>query len=639
MSAIKTLNEVFGYEQFRSGQGEVVQSLLDGSSTLAIFPTGAGKSICYQVPALMLEGLTLVVSPLMALMKDQVEFLKNKGVDAAKLDSSLTQDEYKEVIGKIRSRNLKVLFVSPERFNNEFFRSLLLEIDISLFVIDEAHCISEWGHNFRPDYLKLAKYAKTFNAQRVLCLTATANEGVEKDIVKKFNIKESSCFRRSAYRKNLNLNVLHVDSHLRNSKLVDLLTEKKNEASIIYVTLQKTAEEVTNFLKENGIEANFYHAGLDSEVREDIQNKFMSSELNVIVATIAFGMGIDKSNIRNVIHYNLPKSIENYYQEIGRAGRDGKKSDCYLLLSEEDIPTLETFAIGDFPEKDLVEKLLIDILEQDEKFALKLTGFANSHDMKQIVVKTILTQLELKGHIEELTPVYSKASFKYLKTKTEIVNLFPSEKRDFLKTFLSYGDEKKIWTYIEIDKVIEKMGIDRKKVIDVLDFLDQKSLIELKMSNLINQFRFLDKKKSLSEKESLIEDVCQTTDSHLEKQLNRITDLIGFFTNEKCIHNSIASYFETPLEGSCGHCSFCISGAGIVLKDYVDKEVSFNINDVLSDLNGHQHIIMSHSRVSKYLLGIKTPYMTKNKLTKTKSFSSLNGTSWARVFNFVQTNL
>lgn len=625
------MNRVYGYREFRDGQEDVINSLVDGNSTLAIFPTGAGKSMCYQVPALLFDGLTLVVSPLMALMKDQVDYLHSKGVEAAKLDSSLTLDEYREVIFKVRNNRMKILFVSPERFNNEIFRSLLGDVKISMFAIDEAHCISEWGHNFRPDYLKLAKYARTFEAERVLCLTATANEAVQNDIVSKFDIHPSSSFRRSAYRENLNLSVLSVREEDKLAKVLEIVSGKNGEATIVYVTLQKSAEAVAGYLKSGGVNAEFYHAGLESSSRESIQNKFMNAKDCVIVATIAFGMGIDKSDIRNVIHYNLPKSIEGYYQEIGRAGRDGVSSDCILFLSQGDIPALEGFAIGDFPEQDLIEKLMKELFTFDEEFTLKLGSFSNRHDIRQIVVKTILTQLELKGHLEELTPVYSSAQFKYLLEKEKVLKKFPTDKREFLGKLLDYGTHKRVWVSIDIERVEKGMEITRKKVLDVLDFLDREGLIELKMSNLINRYRFVNHSSTLSQCQNLINDICDTTQWHLEKQLSRINELVAFFTGDGCIHQSIARYFVTPLIQSCGHCSYCISGKSVKLHDSIAPHIDLNIGDVKEALSDHPHIIDSASRLSKYLLGIRSPYISRNKLSNQKYFGVLEGREWSDV--------
>jgi len=308
-----TLKQFFGYDSFRDGQEAVIKYLLDGKSAAAVFPTGGGKSLCYQLPALVLSGLTLVVSPLIALMKDQIDALEKRGIKAARLDSSLSLEEYRQVMDDIRTGELQLLYVAPERFNNERFRASLNNIEISLFAVDEAHCISEWGHNFRPDYLKLVEFARACGAQRLLALTATATKDVLKDICTQFDIA-SDCA--------INL---------------ELFQSSEPGPSIVYVTLQKTAEYVAALLVKNGINARHYHAGMKDDQRAEVQDWFIQSDAGIVVATIAFGMGIDKSNIRSVFHYNLPKSLENYSQEIGRAGRDGKLAICHLLACPDDL--------------------------------------------------------------------------------------------------------------------------------------------------------------------------------------------------------------------------------------------------------------------------------------------------------------
>lgn len=313
------LKQQFGFKSFGKGQEEVITKITNNESAIAIFPTGSGKSLCYQLPALILPNLTLVVSPLLALIQDQLDFLHSKNISAVRIDSSLSREEEIKVMKGIKNKEHKILMISVERFKNERFRRFLKEIPISLLVVDEAHCISEWGHNFRPDYLKLPAYQKEFNIEQSLLLTATATPKVIQDMCQKFHISRDNVSVTGFYRSNLNLQVIPVQESEKNKSLVNLLSNKDQEASIVYVTLQKTAEDVAQTLSTKGIQATAYHAGLKTEVREDIQNRFMKGEINCVVATIAFGMGIDKSDIRNVIHYDLPKSIENYSQEIGRA--------------------------------------------------------------------------------------------------------------------------------------------------------------------------------------------------------------------------------------------------------------------------------------------------------------------------------
>ena len=326
-----TLKQYFGFDAFRPGQEAVVSSVLAGRSAAAIFPTGSGKSLCYQVPALHLPHLTLVVSPLLALMQDQVKFLQSKNINAASIDSSVPAHEVQSILQGVRKGEIKILMIAVERLKNERFRRFISDIPISLMVVDEAHCISEWGHNFRPDYLKLPTYQQSFNIKQTLLLTATATPKVIEDMARKFRILPQDIQITGFYRPNLNLQVEGISEQNKLAFLQNWLFHKarfkpvfRNQIrdkkdkdnhiapTIVYVTLQQTAELVAKSLEQAGFHAVAYHAGLDSEKRRLIQTDFMAGYCEIIVATIAFGMGIDKSNIRNVIHYDLPKSIENY---------------------------------------------------------------------------------------------------------------------------------------------------------------------------------------------------------------------------------------------------------------------------------------------------------------------------------------
>ena len=385
------LKEHFGFEQFRDGQEAVIEKLIDGKSVLAIFPTGGGKSLCYQLPALQLDGLTVVISPLIALMKDQLDFLIRKGVPAARLDSTLTKEENRQLFDDLYAGKLKLLYISPERLGNERFIQAISRQKISLLAIDEAHCISEWGHNFRPDYLKIAQLATQLKVERVLALTATATPAVGKDIRKAFKIDPEDEIHTGFYRPNLTLSILSTTANDRNALLLEQIRARPPGATIVYVTLQRTAEDVADFLTQNGQTAVAYHAGLKADDRTTIQDHFMQSPDAVIVATIAFGMGVDKSDIRYVYHYNLPKGLESYSQEIGRAGRDGKPSICEMLASTSDSITLENFSYGDTPEANIVDSFTRHILELGEVFDISEYELSGRFDLRPLVVKTLLT--------------------------------------------------------------------------------------------------------------------------------------------------------------------------------------------------------------------------------------------------------
>src|SRR5438094_6751695 len=359
---LEVLTARFGFDAFRPGQERVVEALLAGRSALAVVPTGAGKSLCYQLPALLLEGMTIVVSPLIALMKDQIDFLQRSGIEAARLDSSLGAAEQRKIFDRLRAGSLKLLYVAPERFNNERFLAQFARARISLFAVDEAHCISEWGHNFRPDYLKLAERARQLGAERVLALTATATPAVVADIRAGFGIEEADAVVTGFYRPNLTLLTTPVAAGGRDERLVERLRERRPGSTIVYVTLQRTSLRVAALLAAAGLPARPYHAGMSAEERDAVQEWWSRSPDAIAVATIAFGMGIDKANVRYVYHYNLPKSLESYSQEIGRAGRDGVESICELFACLDDVPTLENFAYGDTPTRKALTGLVADVL-------------------------------------------------------------------------------------------------------------------------------------------------------------------------------------------------------------------------------------------------------------------------------------
>ncbi|HEU4565494.1 MAG TPA: ATP-dependent DNA helicase RecQ [Gemmatimonadaceae bacterium] len=351
------LREHFGYELFRPGQERAVESMLSGRDTLVVLPTGGGKSLCYQIPALLLPKLTVVVSPLISLMKDQVDALTARGLPAAFINSTLTGNEVADRLARAQRGELKLLYVAPERFDAGNTAERLRGIGVSLLAVDEAHCISEWGHDFRPSYLRMARVREQLGAPPTIALTATATPEVRRDIVEQLRLRNAATVITGFDRRNLHYHVVRTRTEAdKDGALVDALRAREGLA-VVYASTRRAVERITQMLERARIPAVAYHAGLDDEHRHDVQDAFMREEVRVIVATNAFGMGIDKPNVRVVIHHAMPGTLEAYYQEAGRAGRDGGHSDCILLHAFPDRFTHEFFIKGAHPERATVERV------------------------------------------------------------------------------------------------------------------------------------------------------------------------------------------------------------------------------------------------------------------------------------------
>ncbi|WP_456456799.1 DNA helicase RecQ [Nitratifractor sp.] len=336
MTKIEVLKQHFGHESFRPLQERAVDAILQGRDLLMILPTGGGKSLCYQLPTLMMPGVTLVVSPLLALMHDQVTALREQGIAAAMLGSMQSMEEQRDTLDRLRRGELKLLYVAPERLANEYFSRLLETLPINFFVIDEAHCVSEWGHEFRLDYRRLSMLRERFERIPIAAFTATATMEVEQDIAEQLGLRDPLRVRGSLYRKNLTVSARHRLGDGR-GQLLELLAAHRGESGIVYTLSRKQTESLAEFLKNKGHKAAAFHAGLEAQEKRRVYEAFLDDEIETVVATVAFGMGIDKSNIRYVAHMSLPKSVENYYQEIGRAGRDGLEAETLLLFGAQDL--------------------------------------------------------------------------------------------------------------------------------------------------------------------------------------------------------------------------------------------------------------------------------------------------------------
>lgn len=375
---LSVLKEYFGHDSFREGQNRITDSLLGGRDVLGIMPTGAGKSICYQVPALMFDGITIVVSPLISLMKDQVSALVQSGVAAAYINSSLTHAQYLKVLQNTESGKYKIIYVAPERLCAPAFLGICRNLNISMVAVDEAHCVSQWGQDFRPSYLKIPDFIDALNSRPVVgAFTATATGAVRDDIKTLLRLVSPLVVTTGFDRPNLFFSVMQPKN--KSIELMKLIKERKNESGIVYCSTRKAVEEVCELLQKNGFAVTRYHAGLDENERRRNQDDFVYDRATIMVATNAFGMGIDKSNVSFVIHYNMPKNMESYYQEAGRAGRDGRSADCILLYSAKDVRTNQFLINNSEPNPDLTEDEQEEVRRRDRERLKQMTFYCTTH--------------------------------------------------------------------------------------------------------------------------------------------------------------------------------------------------------------------------------------------------------------------
>ncbi|MBN1005756.1 ATP-dependent DNA helicase RecQ [Amphritea pacifica] len=625
------LKTIFGFEQFRPGQEQTVTQLLQGHSSLAIFPTGSGKSLCYQLTATQLPHLTLVVSPLLALMKDQLTFLASKGIPAASIDSTLTPEQNRQVMGDVRNGITKILMVSVERFKNERFRQFIQSVPVSMLVVDEAHCISEWGHNFRPDYLKLPTYRQALNIPLVLLLTATATRQVKLDMARKFDITEAHIVQTGFYRSNLDLSVLPVTSEEKCQRLAELVGQQQG-AGIVYVTLQHTAEEVAGYLVQQGVSASAYHAGFEDQKRQQIQADFMAGRIGVIIATIAFGMGIDKSNIRFVIHYDLPKSIENYSQEIGRAGRDGLPSACITLANLDGLNTVENFVYGDTPELSGIEFVLDNIRTecQGEQWELQLSALSTASNIRQLPLKTLLVQLELLGVLQPLYAYFADFKYKLLQPAVSILERFNGERKAFLEAVLTHTQFKRVWGTLEFGALFKAYNCDRQRVVAALDYLQEQRLIELETKKVTDVYQVSQQALSAP---ALGQQLYDYFIDKERKEIARIAALVRFFELDSCLSRNLALYFDDHQSAAhCGHCSVCRGHPAVL--EYSESPRWPSDQQLIADLTGLcQHLsgTVTLDTQCRFLAGISVPLFTRNKVRQLSGFASCERLRYADI--------
>jgi ATP-dependent DNA helicase RecQ len=426
------LQKYFNYQTFRSGQKEIIDAVLSGKDTLAIMPTGSGKSLCYQIPSLILPGVTLVISPLIALMKDQVDALTKLKIPAAFLNSTLSYNETTKRISEIRQGKYCILYVAPERFQAASFMKLINQIKIPLLAVDEAHCISQWGHDFRPSYMRIKNIIEQIGKPPVIALTATATKPVQQDIVKQLNLRSANIFISGFDRPNLIYFALQLNEDQKKREIIRILSSIKG-SGIVYVSTQKAVSEVKAILNGSNLPAIGYHGGMEKKERNFAQNQWLSGKIPIIVATNAFGMGIDKYDVRFVLHYNIPASVEAYYQEAGRAGRDGKTSYCPLFLSHKDHRIQEYLIDNTFPPRKILQNVYEYLFSLNERIILQtykeIGEYAGCNDMQVGAAVKLFERYEILKRLSKNVLTYCVDILKNQKEVKHEVKRAPNQKK------------------------------------------------------------------------------------------------------------------------------------------------------------------------------------------------------------------
>ncbi|MGR5131374.1 RecQ family ATP-dependent DNA helicase [Vibrio alfacsensis] len=630
----QTLQSVFGFDCLRAGQQPVIEAVMNGYSAAAIFPTGSGKSLCYQLPATQLPNLTLVISPLLALMKDQLTFLQSKGIAAASIDSSQSREDAQQVMAGVKNGQIKILMISVERLKNERFREFIRQIPISLMVVDEAHCISEWGHNFRPDYLKLPQYQRELNIPQTLLLTATATPAVIEDMQSKFNIAGENITVTGFYRSNLDISVVPCEEENKQTQLNDIVAGAPKQPTIVYVTQQQTAEQVASSLIRLGTNAHAYHAGMKSDIREKIQQQFMDSQIDCIVATIAFGMGVDKSNIRRVIHFDLPKSIENYAQEIGRAGRDGQRSECILLGNTSGLTVLENFIYGDTPEPSSIDYVLEQIRENTPQWEVMALRLSRDSNIRQLPLKTLLVYLELANVIKAKYSYFAEYRFKFLQDKQFILNQFQGERRQFVEAIFACSTKAKVWCQVDLEALWMNYQSERARVVAALDYFHQNGWIELESKQLTDVYSVL---PATQNQEALSQHLVELFQSKERKDIERIHTMLNLFQSSDCLSHQLAHYFaDHNAPTQCGHCSVCRGKIATFPHPQHEQPEFTHLSAWVDEFVQLSPTVISNTAVARFLCGISTPIITQLKASKLRGYGALANVSFEQVLNQVE---
>lgn len=563
-SPLEILKQYWGHESFRPLQDEIIDSIMGGKDTLALLPTGGGKSICFQVPAMAVEGICIVVSPLIALMKDQVTNLKERGIKAVAITSELDHKQIDALFDRCIYEDIKFLYLSPERLSTEIAKVRIAKMSVSLVAVDEAHCISEWGYDFRPSYLNIAGIRDILPQAPIIALTASATPSVVKDISKKLNFRRGyQFFKKSFDRSNLSYHITWTENKF--NRIVQLLDQSQGSA-IIYMRNRKGTQRVSRELMGRGISIDYYHAGLSAEERSRRQQAWMTGELRVIAATNAFGMGIDKPDVRLVVHLDIPDTLENYYQECGRAGRDGEVSKAVALLTQKDVEFYTARMLDSFPKIDSIKGVYQSLGShfqlatgsgKDESFQFDIVKFSDQFGLRPKLVRNALKFLELDGYIQIIEHANSQSRALILSTHDRIRNLKESNDKvrpmleAMLRTYGTLFDEE---TNISEWAIAKRCNWHLDKVKKVLQWMAASGYIEYNQASALPTIRFLT--------ERLTNTNLRVSDKHYKlrkKVMNEKVESVLYLINQeaKCRNRVLLEYFGEKETVNCGSCDYC----------------------------------------------------------------------------------
>jgi len=592
--AQKILKEYFNYDSFRSEQEEIIDSILSSKSVIAILPTGAGKSICYQVPAILSDNFSIIISPLIALMKDQVDSLNKKREIAAFINSTMSFQESEEALNKIAFGKIKLLYLAPEKLESLKFADRIKKLKPTYLFVDEAHCISEWGHNFRPSYLKIKEFINYVSIKKIAAFTATATPEVVKDIKEQLELREPKIYVRGFERYNLHLNSVVIKN--KKKKCIELL-RKINGPAIIYTSSRKKSEEVAEYLTINGFPCAYYHAGLPSAERRRLQEEFMNGELEIIAATNAFGMGIDKKNIRLVIHYNIPGSIENYYQEIGRAGRDDESSFCFLLYDENDLRIQNYFISTSHPNKELIKNIYKAVCDYnriavgsipEKELIVEQEYIANYTQTKlsKGLLHTSLKYLENAGYLTRISEFDKKDSIQVIVSKEKLKQYLTSTSNEELKnTLLLLLQEFGSRIFQSPIKIFMKnlslnLAIPEYELMDMFIVLDNLGIISFNQSVPKETIKLTTARVAA---DRLVLNYKSINESYLNSR-RKLDKIVEYVFTQDCRFKYILNYFGENLDRyKCSKCDNCVTTNKI--SDSTFEYISDAIKNTLLELN------------------------------------------------------